>query len=151
MTSRRTALLAGGAMLGGSGCATPSSARSRSELLSEIRAAEEGFAATMARRDLAAFGRFVADDAVFINGGHPLRGKPAILEHWTKFFAATQAPFSWRPELVEVAGSGTLGYTEGPVATPTGAVFATFYTTWQRASNGQWLVVFDNGHNLCKA
>ena len=118
MTSRRTALLASGASLCGAGCATQLPARSRSDLLSEVRAAEEGFAATMTSRDLTAFGQFIAEDAVFINSGKPLRGKAAIIEHWTKFFAPPQAPFSWRPELVEVAGTGSLGYTEGPVASP---------------------------------
>ena len=153
MTSRRVALLAGaaGAVLGGAGCTAQPPARSRADLLSQIRASEEGFAATMARRDSAAFGEFLAEDAVFINGGNPLRGRAAIAEHWRKFFVPPEAPFSWRPELVEVAASGTLGYTEGPVLTPTGTVFAKFYTTWQLASNGKWLVVFDNGYTVCKA
>jgi len=153
MTSRRIALLASavGAALSGIGCAAQLPARSRSDLLAQVRAAEEGFAATMARRDSAAFGEFIAEDAVFINSGNPLRGRAAIVDFWRKFFVPPQAPFSWRPELVEVAASGTLGYTEGPVLTPTGTVFARFYTTWQLASNGKWLVVFDSGYAVCKA
>jgi ketosteroid isomerase-like protein len=153
MTSRRVALLVGaaGAVLGGGGCAAPLPARSRPDVVAQVRASEEAFAATMARRDAAAFIEFIAEDAVFINSGNPLRGKAAIAEHWKKFFVPPQAPFSWRPELVEVAASGTLGYTEGPVLTPAGGVFAKFYTTWQLASNGKWLVVFDNGYTVCKA
>jgi ketosteroid isomerase-like protein len=152
MTSRRLALFgATGAVLGGAACAQLTAAASRSELLAQVRAAEEGFAATMARRDQAAFARFLSEDAVFINGGDPLRGRAAITDFWKKFFVPTDAPFSWRPELVEVASSGTLGYTEGPVLSPTGAVFAKFFTTWQRSSGGQWLVVFDNGYSVCKA
>lgn len=153
MPSRGVALLtgAGGVLLAGAGCATKPPALSRADLLSEVRASEEAFAATMARRDAAAFGRFIAEDAVFVNGGNPLRGRAAIVEHWRRFFVTPEAPFAWRPELVEVAAGGTLGYTEGPVSTPAGVKIATFFTTWQRSAGGTWLVVFDNGYAVCKA
>ena len=105
----------------------------------------------MARRDAAAFSEFLSEDAVFINGGKPLRGKAAIVEHWKRFFVPVAAPFSWRPELAEVSSQGILGYTEGPVLSEAGCVFAKFYTTWQLSPNGRWLVVFDNGYNVCKA
>ena len=152
MTSRRIALLgATGAALAGSACAPLAPAASLSDLLAQVRASEEGFAATMARRDQTAFASFLSEDAVFINGGKPLRGRVAITEFWQKFFVPPEAPFSWRPELVEVASSGTLGYTEGPVLSPAGAVFAKFFTTWQRTPGGRWFVVFDNGYSVCKA
>ena len=155
MASRRVALFAGvgavGAGLGASGCASKGPAATRTELLSQVRLAEEGFAATMARRDAAAFAEFIAEDAVFINSGNPLRGRAEIVGFWAKFFTPPAAPFAWRPELVEVASSGTLGYTEGPVLSPAGAVFAKFFTTWQLSSSGKWLVVFDNGYSVCKS
>ena len=153
MTSRRTALLAGaaGVALTGAGCAVRGPVGSRAELVSQVRAAEEGFAATMARRDATAFAEFIDDDAVFINSGKPLRGRPAIVEFWKRFFVPSAAPFSWRPELVEVAAQGALGYTEGPVISEAGAVFAKFYTTWQLSPSGRWLVIFDNGYSVCKA
>jgi ketosteroid isomerase-like protein len=155
VTSRRVALFAGagavGLALGAAGCASKRPTASRSDLLAQVRLAEESFAATMARRDAAAFAEFIAEDAVFINGGNPLRGKAALVEYWSKFFAPQAAPFAWRPELVEVASSGTLGYTEGPVLSPTGAVFAKFFTTWQLGPSGKWFVVFDNGYSVCKA
>ena len=53
------------------------------------------FAATMAARDLQSFARFISDDAVCINGGQPVRGKPAILEDWGRFVSGTTAPVSW--------------------------------------------------------
>ena len=153
MTSRRTALIAGaaGVALTGTGCATLGPAGSRAERVSQVRAAEEGFAATMARRDAAAFAEFISDDAVFINAGNPLRGRAVIVEFWQRFFVPPSAPFSWRPELVEVAAQGTLGYTEGPVVSEAGAVFAKFFTTWQLSPSGRWLVIFDNGYSVCKA
>jgi ketosteroid isomerase-like protein len=108
------------------------------------------FAASMARRDHNAFASHIADDAVFINGGTPLRGKEAITSFWKRFFAGPNAPFVWKPEIVEVAAEGTLGYTEGPVSAPSGAVLAKFFSTWHRDNSGQWFVVFDNGYDVCK-
>jgi len=115
-----------------------------------LRAAETAFAATMAARDLGAFATFIADDAVFINGGKPLRGKPAIVAHWQRFYAGPRAPFSWRPEIVEVIESGRLGYSEGPVSDPDGVVVARYASTWRVDAAGQWKVVFDNGTEVCR-
>jgi ketosteroid isomerase-like protein len=129
------------------GCATaplPPAA----DLAAQVRAAETAFAKTMADRDFAAFSAWLADDAVFVNGGQPLRGKPAVLAHWKKFFDDPAAPFAWKPEIAEV--SGGLGYTEGPVSAPDGKVFARFWTTWRRDPvTGQWRVAFDNGQRVC--
>ena len=115
-----------------------------------LRAAETAFAATMAARDLDAFATHIADDAVFINGGKPLRGKAAIVEHWRRFYSGPRAPFSWKPEIVEVLGSGRLGYSEGPVADPDGVVVARYASTWRLDAAGAWKVVFDNGSEVCR-
>lgn len=153
MTDRRHALIAAASLpaLAAAGCASPRATASHDELQAQVRAAETAFADTMARRDLAGFGSFLADDAVFVNGGKPLRGKAAIVVHWTRFYAPGPAPFSWKPELAEVSGEGRLGYTEGPVMDPSGKVFAKFFTTWQLGSDGRWRVIFDNGYTVCKA
>lgn len=131
------------------GCASLSAPLSPDQAREQVRSAELGFAATMARRDLAAFGSFVAEDSVFINGGSPLRGKAAIVQHWSRYFKEPQPPFSWEPQLVEVASNAGLGYTEGPV-TSNAVVIARFFSTWQRQADGRWLVVFDNGYSECK-
>jgi ketosteroid isomerase-like protein len=115
----------------------------------EVRATELAFARSMAERDFTAFAALIADEAVFLNGGKPLRGKAAVLEHWKRFFAASAAPFSWRPDLVEVLPSGQLAHSEGPVSAPDGRVFARFYSTWRRSADGAWRIVFDNGHEVC--
>ena len=149
MNVRRSLLLATAA-LPAAGCATRPATQPREAAIAEVRAVEVAFAATMARRDAAAFAGYVADDAVFINGGSPLRGKPAVIEFWSRFFAGPTAPFAWAPEIVEVAGDGALGYTEGPVASPKGEVFARFCSTWRRDADGRWRVVFDNGYPVCR-
>ena len=119
------------------------------ELREEVRATELAFAKSMADRDFAAFASLIAEEAVFLNGGKPLRGKAAVLEHWKRFFTASAAPFSWRPDLVEVLPSGQLAHSEGPVSAPDGRVFARFYSTWRRNADGAWRIVFDNGHEVC--
>ncbi len=58
--------------------------------------------------------------------GKPVRGKAAIAADWKKFYDSPRAPFSWKPDLVEVLPSGTLAYSTGPVANPEGMVVARF-------------------------
>lgn len=115
----------------------------------QVRASETAFAATMAARDFDAFASWVADDAVFINGGKPLRGKARVLEHWKRFFERPQAPFAWKPEIVEVLDSGQLAYSEGPVTLPDGKVVARYFSTWRRGADGSWKIVLDNGYDRC--
>ncbi|MBK8068114.1 MAG: nuclear transport factor 2 family protein [Rhodanobacteraceae bacterium] len=128
-------------------CASTPDARGIPTVASLIEA-ETGFARSMADRDLKSFAAFIDEDAVFINGGKPLRGKAEILAHWEKYFADAQAPFSWAPVLAEVSASNGLGYTEGPVHAPDGTTIVTFSSTWRHTVDG-WRVIFDNGHAVC--
>jgi ketosteroid isomerase-like protein len=68
-----------------------------------------------------------------------------VVEAWAPFFAGPDAPFAWRPEVVEVLESGTLALTSGPVLDPAGRQTGTFNSIWRREPNGQWRVVFDKG------
>lgn len=122
----------------------------RVALVLQVTAAETAFAQTMADRDHAAFLGFVADEAVFLNGGRPLRGKAAIGDHWLRLYVAPQAPFSWQPDRVEVLASGTLAQTTGPVLDGRGKLIARFYSTWRLEPDGRWRVVFDDGYDVCE-
>lgn len=144
---RRIVLAALGAVA--CGCAAARPVGDRGELVRQVTEAEIAFAKTMADRDHAAFMGFIADDAVFLNGGKPLRGKAAIGEHWKRFYSGPTAPFSWKPDLVEVVGSGNLAQTLGPVASPGGQVIARFYSSWRLEPDGRWRVVFDDGYDVC--
>jgi ketosteroid isomerase-like protein len=110
----------------------------------EVFAAERAFARSMAERDFAAFGRYVAEDCVFF-ADTPLRGRDAVLAAWKPLFDGALAPFSWEPDQVEVLASGDLALSTGLVKDPTGTVTARFNTIWQRQPDGRWLVVFDKG------
>jgi ketosteroid isomerase-like protein len=77
-----------------SACASPpaktleaSTAPDLAALRDQVRATETAFAKTMADRDHAAFSQFIADDAVFLNLGNPLRGKAAITNFWQRLFS----------------------------------------------------------------
>ncbi len=129
-------------------CSTTPIRSDPAEALSSLRAAETAFADSMARRDFAAFAGFVAEDAVFINGGEPLHGRAAVLAHWRRHFEGPHAPFAWRIEIAEVADGGRLGYSEGPVSGADGRAFARYFSTWRREADGRWQVVFDNGYRL---
>lgn len=126
-------------------------AATHEELVEQVRAAETAFAATMAARDHAAFGTFLADEAVFFGGKGPLRGAAAVSAAWQRYFEGEPAPFSWRPETVEVLESGTLALSSGPVFDPEGAQFSVFNSVWRLEPDGKWRVVFDRGCPPCEA
>ena len=145
----RRQLLLFGALAPLAGCVAPPMKAERAVLIEQVRSVELAFAKTMADRDHAAFASFIADDAIFLNSGNPLRGKPAIVAHWKRFYSGPAAPFSWKPDLVEVLETGVLAHSEGPVAAPDGSVNAKFYSTWRLDIDGLWRVVFDNGYRVC--
>jgi choice-of-anchor B domain-containing protein len=119
------------------------------ELARQVREAEAAFAKTMADRDLQAFGKFLAEDAVFFGPKEAFRGKAAVIENWKAFYQGKDAPFSWKPENVELANDGTLAHSSGPVFDPQGKHVATFNSIWRREADGSWKVVFDKGCGVC--
>lgn len=119
------------------------------ELTRQVVAAESSFAASLAHRDPAAFAALVAPDAVFFDERGSLRGKAAVLEGWQPLFAGPRAPFSWKPEVVEVLASGTLAWSSGPVQDSTGRRIGTFNSVWRREADDAWRVIFDKGCPIC--
>ena len=103
---RSTVLLS--CALGGLLAAAPTSAQSNADLARQVFVAESSFARTMAVRRHDAFASFIAPDAIFFGRQGALRGKAAVVEAWAPLFAGPDAPFAWRPEVVEVLESGTL-------------------------------------------
>lgn len=114
-------------------------------LEAQVRETEGAFAATMAGRDLTAFSDFVADDAVFLTAGSPLRGKADIVAYWRRWFVGSPAPFSWKPDRVAVLASGTLALSSGPVFGADGKRIGSFTSVWRRDASGRWHIVFDKG------
>jgi ketosteroid isomerase-like protein len=110
-----------------------------------VRATERAFARTMADRDLAAFTRFIAPDAVFMDGTAASRGAEAVVAGWRDLFKGTPAPFSWEPEVIEVLPTGQLALSSGPVRNAKGERTGTFYSVWRRERDGTWRIVLDHG------
>ncbi len=153
MTMRLVAALLALAGIGTAQAAeTPAAAAASPEhqaLVEQVRAAETAFARTMAARDFAAFCTFIADEGVFFGGRGPQRGAAAVRVGWQKYFEGDEAPFSWRPETVEVLASGTLALTSGPVFDPDGVPSGSFMSIWRLEPDGKWRVVFDRGCPAC--
>ena len=145
---RRRGLLVG-AVLAGLLSTPARAAEPLQALAAKVRARETAFAKTMADRDHAAFGSFVAEEALFM-GQTPLRGRKAVIEGWKRFYEGQQAPFSWSPERVEVVASGTLAISSGPVFDPEGKRVSTFNSTWRREKDGEWRVIIDIGCPPCR-
>ncbi|WP_078030811.1 DUF4440 domain-containing protein [Massilia sp. KIM] len=117
-------------------------------LQQQVTDSERGFAATMQRRDFAALGQYLAEDAIFFTETGTLRGREAILRDWRKYYEGKQAPFSWGPDQVEVFPSGRLAYSGGVVKNPEGKPIGRFSTIWRLEAPGQWKIVFDRGEPL---
>jgi ketosteroid isomerase-like protein len=119
-------------------------------LRQEVWRTEEAFAKTMADRDFAAFQTFLSAETVFWSNGIR-RGPAAVAEVWKAFYEGPAAPFSWKPDTVEVLDSGALAFSSGPVFAPDGARVSTFNSVWRKEADGKWRVVFDKGCPPCGA
>ena len=138
------------ALLGCAGAPAPSSRSADVAALREqVFATERAFAKTMADRDFAGFTSFLSDEAVFVSGPTPLRGKAEVAARWKRFFDAKDPPFSWEPAQVEVLDSGTLALSTGPVRDPAGKQFAIFTSVWRLEAPGTWRIIFDKGEDYC--
>jgi ketosteroid isomerase-like protein len=131
------------------GCTAPPPRPDLAELARQVADTERAFAKTMADRNHAAFVAFLAPDAVFFSGDKPLRGRQAVADAWKRFYEKPDAPFSWKPETVEVLDSGTLALSSGPVYDRSGRNFATYTSIWRLEAPGAWRIVFDKGNDVC--
>lgn len=120
-----------------------------SQLQQQVADTEQAFAQTMANRDYTAFKSFLSSETVFFSGDKVLRGKEQVVEGWKRFYEKPNAPFSWKPEQVEVLESGTLALSSGPVYDPNGKLIARFNSIW-RLESGKWKIIFDKGSDVCE-
>lgn len=118
---------------------------SSTTLKRQVFAAESSFAASMAKRDLEAFASHVSSEAIFFGDTTVMRGKRAVIDGWRGFFTKPEAPFSWKPEIIEVLPSGNLAISNGPVFDPAGKKVGSFSSIWRREPDGSWQIIFDKG------
>lgn len=119
---------------------------------SEIVQAEAEFNQMAADQGIpAAFEAFAADDAVILRGDSLIRGKKAIKSYYDRRYdGKDKVALTWKPDYVQVAASGDLGYTYGKynyvVTDSLGAVktyTGIFHTVWQRQPDGAWRYAWD--------
>ncbi len=123
--------------------------QAEADLQQQVREVETAFARTMADRDHDAFAAFLAEEAVFVSAA-TARGREQVAAQWQRFFETPEAPFSWRPETVEVLDSGTLALSSGPVHDVDGQLISRFTSVWRREASGEWRIVFDKGQRVCE-
>jgi ketosteroid isomerase-like protein len=116
--------------------------------IQQVTATEQAFAKSMADRNFQAFASFLSPEAVFFSGSQVHRGGDAVAEAWQPYFVGPKAPFSWRPDHVEVLASGKLALSTGPVYEGPNVV-GRFNSIWRLESPGTWRIVFDKGEAVC--
>ncbi len=131
------------------GCSSGQPLPDRESLRRQVIETEQAFAATMAKRDHAAFTTFLSQEAVFFSGPQPLRGAGQVAAWWKRYYEGAEAPFSWAPDRVEVLDSGTLALSTGPVHDPGGKLTGTFTSIWRLEAPGRWRIIFDKGCPVC--
>ena len=118
------------------------------ETVRQVTATEQAFAKSMADRNFEAFTAFLSPEAVFFSGNQIHRGGDAVAEAWQPYFVGPKAPFSWRPDHVEVLASGKLALSTGPVYQGPNVV-GRFNSIWRLEGPNQWRIVFDKGEAVC--
>lgn len=131
------------------GCAVTPPRSNTAELQRQVADSERAFAKTMADRNHAAFVTFLSEEAIFFTSTKPLRGRQEVADFWKRFYEKPDAPFSWKPEHVEVLESGTLALSSGPVFDPAGKNVATYTSIWRLEAPGSWRIIFDKGNDVC--
>ena len=121
----------------------------QNRLQQQVAETERAFAKTMADRDVTAFGRFISQEAVFVSGAKPLRGRQQVIDGWRKYFEGASAPFSWEPQTVEVLDSGRLAFSSGPVHDAAGKLVGTYSSVWRLEARDTWRIIFDSGCEIC--
>ena len=118
----------------------------------EILETEKDFAAMAQKEGISeAFLFYAAEDAVLMRNNSLIIGIEALQESFKKEKSnGDKVSLDWKPDFVDVALSGDLGYTYGKytyITTDsigkTKEVEGVFHTVWKRQADGKWKFVWD--------
>ena len=118
----------------------------------EILETEKDFAAMAQKEGISeAFLFYAAEDAVLMRNNSLIIGIEALQESFKKEKSnGDKLSLDWKPDFVDVALSGDLGYTYGKytyITTDsigkTNEVEGVFHTVWKRQADGKWKFVWD--------
>jgi len=129
-------------------CKTNNTMDSTEKWKQEICEAEQQFANMVQEEGIHnAFVAFAANDATIMRNNTLIKGKQAIDDFYKDSHAKT---LTWKPDFIEVANSGDLGYTYGTYhytyKDSTGKEqvdTGIFHTVWKRQQDGTWKFVWD--------
>ncbi|TFH26086.1 MAG: nuclear transport factor 2 family protein [Bacteroidia bacterium] len=115
----------------------------------EIVETEKEFAAMAQKEGIPkAFMAFAAEDVVVMRDNTLVIGKEGLRESFQG--SPENVSLSWKPDFVDVAASGDLGYTYGKyIYTLTDSLGnenvaeGIFHTVWKRQADGSWKFVWD--------
>lgn len=115
-----------------------------------IRKADQDWLRVFAAKDLAKSVDFVIADGSVLAPNAPIAtGHDAISKSFAGFFALPDLKIEWRPNKVEAARSGEMGYSTGAYQMsfkdPGGKTIedrGKYVTVWKK-QNGQWKVAYD--------
>lgn len=135
-----------------SNCETNTNEGSIEKWKEEIVDTEQKFAAMAAKEGIPkAFLAFAAEDVVVKKRKRVLIGIEALRESYKdRKPDAENVSLTWKPDFVDVAASGDLGYTYGQyISTKTDSTGVVqrdtgiFHTVWKRQADGNWKFVWD--------
>ena len=94
---------------------------------------------------------FAAEDVVVMRNNSLIIGKESLRESFENEISESgNYSLTWKPDFVDVASSGDLGYTYGKyISTTTDSignskvVEGVFHTVWKRQPDGTWKFVWD--------
>lgn len=120
------------------------------ELKAEILKTEQEFAAMAKQEGVAvAFLNYADEQAVLNRNNTLLSGKLAIKTYFENQ-TFKEVNLQWKPDFVDVAASGDLGYTYGQytfsAVDKNGEIIndkGIFHTVWKRQNDGSWRFVWD--------
>ena len=119
---------------------------------SEIVDTEQEFAEMAQKEGISkAFLTFAAEDVVVMKNNSLIIGKESLRESFENEKSESEnVSLTWKPDFVDVASSGDLGYTYGKyISTTTDSLGNTkvvegvFQTVWKRQPDGKWKFVWD--------
>lgn len=97
-----------------------------------------------------AFNKFLAEDAMGLNGPHPVVGRENIYAEMKA--EAGAYTLEWDPQRAEVAASADLGWSWGTYVLTSidengdeKKSYGKYLNVWQRRDDGEWKVVVDVG------
>lgn len=118
----------------------------------EILETEQSFAKMTQEEGIQkAFLNYAAKDAVLMRNDNLIIGKKEITNHFEDQPSKnTEVTLTWKPDFIEVAESGDLGYTYGKytysfVDTDGNTIKnkGVFHTVWKKQPDGTWKFVWD--------